>query len=195
MSDLPEPPPSKPGPRSVPRILTLVGSLREGSYAALAARVAASAAEAAGARVTVFDLAGLPLCDGRKDAATYPPQVADLRARVLAADALLLATPEYHNSFSGVLKNALDLLSADQLSGKLCGLISVAGGNSAMSSLSHLRIVLRAVHAWVLPQQAMVPEAWRAFGPDGEVREKGIAGRLREVGRLLAEHAGRFAAS
>lgn len=172
------------------RILALCGSLREGSYTQHALRRAAAAATAAGALVTTLDLGEqpLPFCDGRKDFDSYPESARRLRELAAEADALLLATPEYHNSFSGVMKNALDLLSFDQLAGKVCALISIAGGGSAMSSLSHLRIVLRAVHAWVLPQQVMIPSAWQAIA-DGEVADPKLAARLEELGRELVAKA------
>src|SRR5690606_34500977 len=100
--------------------------------------------------------------------------------------------PEYHNSCSGVVKNALDLLSSEHLADKVCGLVSVAGGSSAMSSLSHLRIILRAVHAWVLPQQVMVPEAWRHFDAAGNLTNDKLRERIDDLGRRLVETARRL---
>jgi len=57
-------------------------------------------------------LHGIPLYDGDLEAsAGIPTAVATLKARVLASDGVLIATPEYNNSMPGVLKNAVDWLS------------------------------------------------------------------------------------
>lgn len=170
-------------------LIALSGSLRTPSHTRAALAVAIAAAEAAGASVAVVDIGALPFCDGRDDPSTYPAEVAALREAVAGADGLLIATPEYHNSCSGVIKNALDLLSSKQIAGKVCGLLSVSGGAMAMSSLSHLRIVLRAVHAWTIPQQAMVPSAWKHFDAEGKLTDDGLRARIEEVGRLTAEYA------
>jgi NAD(P)H-dependent FMN reductase len=166
------------------RILAISGSLRAGSYAYHATRYAFEAAVAEGAVGELLDLRTfeLPFCDGREDDSTYPENVHRLRELVASADGLILGTPEYHNSYSGVIKNALDLVSNKHIGGKVCGLVSVAGGAMAMSSLSHLRIVLRAVHAWVIPQQAMIPQVWSVIDAEGAVTDEKILARLREVG-------------
>ena len=57
-----------------------------------------------------------------------PPDVLKLRQEIAQAHALILGTPEYHGSFSGVLKNALDWLDGSELQGKMIGLVGVAGG-------------------------------------------------------------------
>ena len=162
------------------RILAISGSLREGSYAYHATREAFAAAKAAGAEGEFLDLRefALPFCDGRKDDSTYPDNVHRLRELVTSADGLILGTPEYHNSYSGVIKNALDLVSSKQIGGKVCGLVSVAGGAMAMSSLSHLRIVLRAVHAWVIPQQAMIPQVWSVVAGRSGYTERRLRDRV-----------------
>lgn len=94
----------------------------------------------------------LPFCNGGDDYTDYP-DVAKLRQAVTQADGLILATPEYHGSISGVLKNALDLMSFDELSDKVVGLISVLGGQSNSNALNDLRVILRWVHGWVIPEQ------------------------------------------
>lgn len=162
------------------KLVALCGSLRTGSYAKSVLELAVRAATAKGAEVTTFDLAEdpLPFCDGRKDSSTYPASVHKLRKLVTEADGLLLSTPEYHNSLSGVLKNALDLLSFEHMAGKVCGILSVAGGAMAMSSCSHLRIVLRAVHATAVPLQVMIPKAYAALDDQGELTDPKLAERL-----------------
>jgi FMN reductase len=98
------------------KLVGIAGSLREGSYSHQALAIAARTAQALGAEVTILDLRqlNLPFCDGTQDYEDYP-DVALLRQTVEDADGLILVTPEYHGSVSGVLKNALDLMSFDQL--------------------------------------------------------------------------------
>lgn len=65
---------------------------------------------------------------------------------------------------SGVLKNALDLMGFDEFMGRVVGLIAVSGGElGGFGPLAGLRNVCRALHAWVVPEQALVPRAWDAF--------------------------------
>jgi NAD(P)H-dependent FMN reductase len=89
-----------------------------------------------------------------------------------------------------VLKNALDLMGFDELQGKMVELVGVAGGRmGAFEALSSLRSVGRALHAWVIPEQASVPEAWRAFAEDGTVTDAKVAERLRDVGKQVTRFA------
>jgi len=173
------------------RVVGIPGSLRQGSYTYLATRLALDAAAAAGAEVELVDLRDVPLpfCDARDDQETLSPEVYRLRALVGGAAGLILGSPEYHGSFSGVLKNALDLLSRDELEGKMVGLVAVAGGAGGSGALEHLRGVMRAVHAWVIPKQVVIPEASRHFDGSGSLTDARLGSRLAEVGRDVAKYA------
>jgi NAD(P)H-dependent FMN reductase len=72
---------------------------------------AASRSMPAGARLEIASIKGVPLYDGDVEARGIPEPVASLKERVVAADGLLLVTPEYNNSIPGVFKNAIDWLS------------------------------------------------------------------------------------
>jgi chromate reductase, NAD(P)H dehydrogenase (quinone) len=87
-------------------ILGIAGSLRKGSLNQAALR-AAQALAPEGVRVEIFDLADVPLYN-QDDEVSPPARVAELKARVRAADAILFVTPEYNYSIPGVLKNAID---------------------------------------------------------------------------------------
>jgi NAD(P)H-dependent FMN reductase len=168
-------------------VVAICGSLKAGSSTRAALTVALEAAAGAGARTAWVAIDDLPLCDGREG--EYDPRVARLRAEVRAADALLVGSPEYHGSFTGVLKNALDLLGPDELSGKLIGLVAVARGDAgAMNTLNHLRHVARWVNAWVLPAQVSVPRAAEAFDEHGAVIRPGLADELATLGRELVRY-------
>ena len=132
-----------------------------------------------GADVEILDLREmtLPFCDGGSD---YPdfPDVAHLRSTVTQADGLILATPEYHGSVSGVLKNALDLMGFDELGGKITGAISVLGGQPNSNALNELRLIMRWVHAWVIPEQIAIGQAWQAFAEDGTLKDEKLDQRF-----------------
>jgi FMN reductase len=172
-------------------VVALSGSLRRRAHTYFATRRALEGAAAAGARTELIDLREwpLPFCDAREDEDSLPAEVARLRSTVKAAHGLILGSPEYHGSFSGVLKNALDLMSDEELAGKMVGLVSVAGGMSGKSALSHLRLVMRAVHAWVVPQEVMVPYASSAFDESGAVKDPKVEKRLDELGRVVVKFA------
>ncbi|MFZ5475859.1 MAG: NADPH-dependent FMN reductase [Myxococcota bacterium] len=170
------------------RVLALSGSLREPSNTRRALAVSLDAAARAGAETGWLSLDGLPFVDGRPYD-QYDGRVATFRKELLAADALLVGSPEYHGSFSGVLKNALDLVEPDELRGKLVGLVATARGDAgAMNTLNHLRQVARWVGAWVLPAQVSVPRAQEAFAPDGRVVREGLAGELEQLGAELVRY-------
>lgn len=145
--------------------------------------------EARGARTDMLDLADmdLPLCKSPRDTADNPDTTA-LRTRIGRADGIVLATPEYHNSFSGVLKNALDLLQYDQLEHKMFGLIGIAGGDlGAVHALSHLRTVVRGVGGHCIPQQISLPSVYRHFDGD-RLTEAEIQERVEEFAQYMLLH-------
>ena len=95
----------------MPRILAFAGSTRVDSFNKRLVKIAASGAQAAGADVTVLDLreVPLPLYDGDLEARQGLPENAKkLRALLIGHDGLLISSPEYNSSITGVLKNAID---------------------------------------------------------------------------------------
>lgn len=172
-------------------IVAICGSMRgDLSYTRRALSIALEAAAAAGASVDLIDLAeyDLPMC-GSPDDRDDNPHLQDLKTRVRAAQGILLGSPEYHNSFSGVLKNALDLMGGEEFKGKLFGLLGVAGGSAgAVNTLGHLRVVVRGVGGWSLPVQISIPNVRKAF--DGEhLVDAELEQRIRFFGRELVRFA------
>jgi len=170
------------------RVVGVNGSLRDGSYTRLAVKLALEGAEEVGAQTQLIDLREYDLifCDG-KVGADAPPDVLRLRQEVKQAHGIILGTPEYHGSFSGVLKNALDLMGFDEFEGKMIGLVGVSGGKmGAINALNSLRTVGRALHAWVVPEQVSVPQAWRMFDAAGNLKDTRLEDELKNVGRQLA---------
>jgi len=92
-------------------ILGIAGSLRQASFNGSLLRAAAEVAPA-GTTIEIASIRGIPLYDADAEAAEgVPPVVEALKSRIAAADALLIATPEYNNGIPGVTKNAFDWLS------------------------------------------------------------------------------------
>ncbi len=87
------------------------------------------------------------------------PTVAQFLEAVAASEAIILITPVYHGSFSALMKNALDHLSSDQVSGKLVGLCSHAGGMASTLPLSHLRDIARSMGCYSLTTELATSEA------------------------------------
>jgi NAD(P)H-dependent FMN reductase len=169
------------------RVAAIPGSLREQSYTRLALDRALDAAVAAGAETDMLDLRtfDLPPLNPDDDAGEESEAFAH---RVRAADAVLLGTPMYHGSYSGVLKNALDHCGFDEFEGKTVGLLGVSGGAFPITALDHLRAVCRALDAWVLPHQAAVPRASKAF-EDGAFVDEDLEARVATLGRRVVEYA------
>ena len=171
------------------RVVGLCGSLRQGSYTEMALRIALEGAQEVGAETDLIDLRQLELifCDGKDDESGYPPGVFELRERVGSAQGLILGTPEYHGGFSGVLKNAIDLMGSDELGGKTVGLVGVSGGKmGASGAFTGLRLVCRSVRARVIPHQASIPQAWKEFDDSGELKDRSLANRVKDVGRQVS---------
>lgn len=174
------------------QVAGICGSLRKGSFTRMALHVALAGAKEAGARTRLIDLSEYHLifCDGKEDESGYPKDVFTLREEVRAAQGIILATPEYHGGYSGVLKNALDLMGFEEFEGKMLGLVGVSGGGmGAFGAMNNLRAVGRALHAWVIPEQASIPEAYKVFDESGTLKDSALEKRLKEVGRQVARFA------
>jgi NAD(P)H-dependent FMN reductase len=173
-------------------VVAICGSLRKGSHTRQALALALEGARSLGATTELIELGPLklPFVDGTDGDCENDAGVQSLRQKVRKAKGILLGTPEYHNGYSGVLKNALDLMGFEEFEGKMVGLVGVSGGAlGASSAMNGLRDVCRALHAWVVPEQCGVPRASRAFTPEGQAVEERIGRRLRDVGRQVAQYA------
>jgi len=173
-------------------VVGLSGSLRPGSYTSMAVNIALQGAQEVGVKTEIIDLNkyNLAFCDGRTDLTAYPEDVLKLKSIVSKAQGIILGTPEYHGGLSGVLKNAIDLMGFDEFEGKMIGLIGVSGGTmGAANALNSLRNVGRALHAWLIPEQVSIGEAWKVFDKSGEMKDKQLEVRVKDVGRRVARFA------
>ena len=187
--------PSDTAPDSVPvpsnvHVAGICGSLSTDSSTRRALQIALGGAAGGGALTTLVDLRDLKLPFAGTDwTAQEFPDVARFNGIVRAADALIWATPEYHGSFTGALKNALDL-GYEEYEGKMVALIGVAGGAiGAINALSHLRTVARQLHAWVLPRQVSIASAGKAFDEQGQLLDTTLQKALEALGTEVAKYA------
>lgn len=171
-----------------PTVVALCGSRRAASKTRTALRIALDAAADRGATTTLVDLREYdlpPLDPGASDAGDAP----ELKRLVADADAVLLGTPNYHGSFSGVLKNALDYCGRDEFEGTTVGLLEVAGGSFPTPPLEHLRQVCRTLNAWTLPHQVGIPNSHSTVS-DGHITDAQLRARVETLGEQLVEYAG-----
>ncbi|WP_335872422.1 NADPH-dependent FMN reductase [Bacillus sp. 2205SS5-2] len=106
----------------------------------------------------LIDLAdfGLPLYTG-EEVQSQLGIVKKLKKKVREADAVILASPEYHSGMSGALKNMLDFLSNEEFSHKPIALLACAGGGKGgINCLSNMRTVARGLYANVIPKQLVL---------------------------------------
>jgi NAD(P)H-dependent FMN reductase len=94
----------------------------------------------------------------------------------------------YHGSYSSVLKTALDYCGFDEFEDKTVGLLAVAGGGFPVTALDHLRSVCRALNAWVIPHQAVVPNAHARFA-DRELADDDMRERVETLGERAVQYA------
>ncbi len=86
------------------------------------------------------------------------PLVKELTAIATEADAFVLGSPLYHNSYSGVLKNAIDHLTIHQFNGKPVGLVAHGAERTVVQASDHLRIVVRGILGVAIPTQILTIE-------------------------------------
>jgi chromate reductase len=171
----------------VTRILGISGSLRSGSHNTQLLRAAAEAAPA-GVEVELFDgLGDVPLYDADLDGEPLPGPVQALKAAIAAADALLIATPEYNWSIPGVLKNALDWASRPAgrsvLKHKPIALAGATGGGfGTVRGQLATRLVLASTGSYVLPDPLLhISHARQRFDADGRLVDDAVRQELRAV--------------
>jgi chromate reductase len=168
------------------RILGIPGSLRTGSHNRRLLLAAARALPPGAAFEIGPALAPIPGYDEDLDGDVPAAGVADLRAAIAGADALLLATPEYNGSFPGHLKNALDWASrpyaTNVLRGKPVAVIGASTGRSgAVHAQADLRRVLHASGARVLDRELALGRAAEAFRATGDLADPVLTSALRGV--------------
>lgn len=158
------------------KVLGIAGSLREGSYNRAALRAAKELAPE-GMEIEIFDITGLPGFNQDQEA-DPPEQVADLKRRVREADAVVLVTPEYNYSISGVLKNAIDWASRpygdSAWEGKPAAIMGASGGAIATARAQYdLRKMMVFLNMFPLNRpEVMIGNAGEKFDEDGNLTDE-----------------------
>jgi NAD(P)H-dependent FMN reductase len=182
---------------SAPRILAFAGSARAASYNKQLVRNAADAIRAAGADVTVLDLADLPLplydSDLEEREGLFS-NACKLREAMLAHRGLLIASPEYNSSIPAALKNAIDWATRsetgtgtlDAFHDKVAALVSASpGGLGGLRALVHLRAILGNIGVLVLPDQLAIAKAHEAFDAAGVLKDEKQRASLGRIAQKL----------
>lgn len=158
------------------RILGIVGSLRKDSYNRCALK-AAQELVPEGAVLDLIELYGIPVFDQGNEQLP-PPAVVEFKRQILAADAILFATPEYNYSVPGGLKNAIDWASRpygeNVWAGKPAAVMGVSVGSLGTARAQyHLRQILVTLNMPTVNQpEVMIGNAERRFGPDGKLNDE-----------------------
>jgi FMN reductase len=175
-------------------VVGIGGSLRTSSQSERALRMALEGAEELGAKTTVItgDDLVLPF---------YDPAVLErssaagrLVEHLREADGVVLVSPGYHGTISGLMKNALDYVedlredSRPYLDGRAVGCVAVARGwQASVTTLTSLRSIVHALRGWPTPLGAAVNSMEVQFDTDGLCSSETVAGNLRTIGRQVAE--------
>lgn len=167
-----------------PLIVGLGGSGNASGSTERILRRALNAAERAGAETACFDGQALNMpmysYEGERT-----EKAATLIAALRRADGIIIASPGYHGTISGLIKNALDYvedMAADErcyFEGRAVGLIAVASGWQATgSTLATLRSITHALRGWPTPMAVTVNSALPVFGNDGELADAAVCDQL-----------------
>jgi FMN reductase len=184
-----------------PLIVAIGGALRSHSSTEKALRLVLARADARGARIRLF--AGPDL-----DLPLYSPECAErtLRATALvealrAADGVVLGSPGYHGSLSGLVKNVLDYaedLRGDArpyLDGRAVGCVGAgAGWPGATAALTGLRSIVHALRGWNTPLGVAINTAEPVFDADGACLDPRLAAQLDAMADQITGFALRSAA-
>jgi len=182
------------------RIVAIGGTIKPGSSTERALAIAAAAANDEGAEVVTFDGAYMARLPHYRGPDWTAEQGADLIEAVRGSDGVLLASPGYHGTVSGMVKNAIDYLeelAGDKrpyLEGRPVGLIVTAFGHQAANSgMTTMRTIAHALRGWPTPFGAALKVGPDSFHESGACLDPTIQGQLELVGRQVAQAAGRLA--
>lgn len=192
---------------AAPKVLAFAGSLRKDSFNKKLIRVGADAVRAAGGDVTLVDLKDfpMPIYDGDIESSEgIPPNAKKFKQLMLAHEALLIASPEYNTSITGVLKNTIDWASRAEkgeppllcFDGKIAALLSASpGALGGLRSLMAVRSILSSIRVLLIPEQVAVPKAHEAFDTEGKLLDAKLAAGVQNVARRLVAVTARLGAS
>ena len=166
------------------KLLIFAGSTRQASFNRKLAHTAAGQARAAGADVTLVELADfdIPIYNADLEAQGTPPDVMKLKQIMFEHPAWIICSPEYNGSYTALLKNTIDWASSPvksdpawqdgfkSFTGKVVGLLSASpGALGGLRSQSHLVPLLVNLQCWVAPKAFALGKASEAFDTDDKL--------------------------
>jgi FMN reductase len=170
---------------SPPYIVAIGGTLRANSTTERAMRYVLEVAQRAGARTKMISGMSLQLPLYQPDNPERTDGARDLVAELALADGIILGSPGYHGSISGLVKNALDYAEdlrddvRPYFSGRAVGCIATAGGwSGAMNTLGALRDIVHALRGWPTPLGAAINSTESIFGANGTCQVPRVAQML-----------------
>ena len=174
------------------------GSVDAGSQSDRALRSVLTAVTDLGAEVEVFSGRGLDL-PPYHSGARLPDEARDYVEAVRRADALVISSPGYHGTVSGLVKNALDYLEelrGDQrpyLDGRAVALVAVARGwQASVATLGTLRQVVHALRGWPTPLGLSINSSATTFDDAGRTDDQSTAGAIGVMAGQLVDFAQRW---
>lgn len=156
-------------------LLVVVGSVRDGRFGPTVADWFVQEARAhTDVEVDVLDVLDHPLPLVMPEPGRQPaPDVAVIRdrvaARLAAADAFVVVTPEYNHTYPAALKNTVDWF-LDEWAAKPVGFVSYGGMGGGLRAVEHLRQVFAELHGVSVRESVSFHNAWDVFGEDGRPR-------------------------
>jgi len=166
-------------------ILGISGSLRTGSYNTATLRAAAEMAPA-GVTFEMFDIGPIPLYNEDVHEQGFPESVVAFRKAIKAADALLIATPEYNYSVPGVLKNAIDVGSRpygkSSFLGKPIGIVGNSpGALGGVCAVKHLQNIMPGIAGPIMGQpEIYLNGVGDAFDDKGQLTKEPVQKVLQQ---------------
>lgn len=162
------------------RVLGIGSSLRDNASSTTALSITLDFAKKYGAEIRLLDLrqTKLPLYDPVENTTTS--DMKKTQDDVLWADALILSTPDYHGSMSGVMKNFLDYFWAE-FAGKTFGYLC-ASHEKGLTAMDQMRTAIRQCYGWSMPYGVSVSD--RDDFTDGKITPK-LESRLDMLARDL----------
>ena len=169
------------------KLLVFAGSSRKASFNRQLAHVAADMGRAAGAEVTLMELADfdIPIYNADLENRGTPADVMKLKNIMLAHPAWIICSPEYNGSYTALLKNTIDWASSPVKSdpewvdgfkaftGKVVGLLSASpGASGGLRSQSHLAPLMLNMQCWVAPKAFALGRAGDAFDAQGQLKDE-----------------------
>ena len=168
------------------KILGLSGSYGMSSSNGKLLKLALDYAQNQGIEIHYWDHEKHPLPLVGEEGCWEHPHVKQLQNLATEMDGYILTSPEYHGTMSGVMKNTLDWLYNKHVGGKAFALMSTLGGMTNSNTLNHMRISVRWLGGWCVPQQIAVGKVKNAFSDDGSLVDDELTERMESMVDALA---------